>query len=327
MLRPTTTRAGGVLLLATLLLTGCSASAEDVAHSRAEVRGAAEDELPRLADALDVGVVRATGRFNLYGIKTATIGYRVQVVLAGDEAVTQDELAAAVEDLGYDVTQYSEFTETVAGERRDVVLSAVADDRGEVRMTYSGPELHVPKDRWPSRDPEDLDLPSSLFVPAIPPPPGAPGSAEEIAEVRTQARAALEEELPPLVKALGVAVLRADGRFWSEDGADPVVSGYRVTVHLVGEGPASLDVLADALRDLGYDVEVESRSYGEVLEGARGDLTVSGELDDRGDIRLSYRSRDMQVPPDAWPERGREAEELDLPEELYVPGGDVEIGG
>ncbi|WP_136518756.1 hypothetical protein [Cellulomonas telluris] len=163
-------RALTVLLLAAgvLAVTGCGgrgASGQDVERTRAEVRDAAEQELPALVEELGGGVVRADGRYDLEGLKDdVRLVYRVEAQLLVDRGRSAD-VTGALEGLGYTITQ--DAAGTVVGERDDLRYLVATSDDGDLRVTLEGPQLRIPEeDRPASRPHEQLDLPASVMVPA-----------------------------------------------------------------------------------------------------------------------------------------------------------------
>lgn len=162
-----TTALVGVLLLPLVVAacTGPGADPQDHARSREEVRAAAVETVPALAEALGGEVLWARGEYEAYGLKdTRSLAYQADAEIAA--AATRQEVAAAVADLGWAVDEGD--GDAVVGERDDLTLSASVRD-GVVRLSVDGPQLPL-ADEGPERNgQESLGLPYPTFVPQVPP--------------------------------------------------------------------------------------------------------------------------------------------------------------
>ncbi|QCB94388.1 hypothetical protein [Cellulomonas shaoxiangyii] len=158
----------GVLLLPAVL-GGCGgsggASAEDHAGARDEVRAAAVEVVPALAEALGGEVRWARGEYEAYGIKDdRSLAYQADAEIAAP--ATRDDVAAAVADLGWSVDDGG--GDTVVGERGDLTLSATV--RADVvRVSVDGPRLPLGDDGPERAGQEGLGLPYPTFVPEVAP--------------------------------------------------------------------------------------------------------------------------------------------------------------
>jgi hypothetical protein len=143
-------------LLPLLVLAACGGGEDDgtsepgdIAGWRAQIRSTAESQLPDLASSLGAQAAPAEGRYQASGggVSDRTFAYSVATTLTGGSA-TADQVAAALEDLGYDVssTPVPNGTTSITGTRSGTTASVtVGDDTSRpLQVTITSPYLDVP---------------------------------------------------------------------------------------------------------------------------------------------------------------------------------------
>lgn len=163
--RPAAVLAVVLLPLVVAACTGAGVDPQEHARVREEVRAAAVESVPALAEALDGEVLWARGEYEAYGLKDSrSLAYQADAEIAA--TASREQVTAAVADLGWDVAD--DEGEAVVGERDDLTLSATVRD-GVVRLSVDGPQLPL-GDEGPERNgQESLGLPYPTFVPQVPP--------------------------------------------------------------------------------------------------------------------------------------------------------------
>jgi hypothetical protein len=146
-----------LLLLLVLAACGGGSSSDgggsdepgDIAGWRAQIRSTAESQLPDLASSLGAQAAPAEGRYQASGggVSDRTFAYSVATTLTGGSA-TADQVAAALEDLGYDVssTPVPNGTTSITGTRSGTTTSVtVGDDASRpLAVTITSPFVDVP---------------------------------------------------------------------------------------------------------------------------------------------------------------------------------------
>ncbi|WP_412864903.1 hypothetical protein [Cellulomonas sp. 179-A 9B4 NHS] len=168
------------VLLAPVVLGACTpaASVEEHERSREEVRAAAAEVIPALADALGGEVRWARGEYEAYGLKDdLTLAYQADADIT--VVTTRDDVAAAVTGLDWTVDDDAGDGPSVVGERGDLTLRATVRE-DHVQLSVDGPRLGVGDERPERNGQEGLGLPYPTFVPYES--PGATPSPSDDAE-------------------------------------------------------------------------------------------------------------------------------------------------
>ncbi|WP_250445300.1 hypothetical protein [Actinotalea sp. C106] len=145
-------------LVIALTVGGC-ATVHDAAaleESRDEVDAAARADLPALADALGAEIEDPWGRWSAGGAKNAfQVSYEATARLVAPSA-DQDEVAAAIAHLGYEVIQNSDAG--VVGTRDDLKMMTAGGD-SPFRIKVVGPYLRTETGVVSTGVRDELDLP------------------------------------------------------------------------------------------------------------------------------------------------------------------------
>lgn len=234
----------------TLMLAACSRyapphTAADVAESRDEVRAAATEMFPALAGALGGRIVAASGKFNLGGDGMVNRQQYQASVVIEDPWTTADEVAAAVEALGFDVVQEPDpdNPDWPTRSERGTLTLTISSGLPPVTASIRGPYFTLPmEDRPPLLAHESLNLPGFADLPL------------ESDGARGYVRAVAARDLPALAESLGGTITAAQGHYVA--GGD---HEFSYDAQVVIEGSRSVDTqIAEALEALGWrDVEVD----------------------------------------------------------------------
>lgn len=250
--------AGIAAAVLTMTLAACSHylppdTAADVANSRAEVRAAATEVFPALAEALGGRIVAAHGQYNLSGDGQVNRQQYQAAARSEGPAVAADEAAAAVEALGYEVV--STTVDSVAAERGALSLG-ISLGTADWTVSVTGPYFTIPMDEGPPPSAqESLDLPGVGDVPLD----------SDWARIRVRETAA--QDLPALAGALDGTIIAADGRYVAGDDEEFT---YRARVVIEGSQRTATQVV-DALQSLGWrDLEADDTG----VTGVAGEDTM-----------------------------------------------------
>ena len=146
---------------------GTPHTAEDVARSRAEVRTAAAQDLPALAEALGATIVAARGEYNSSDDRAASRRQYQAIIELDGPVTTAGQVTRAFEALGYEITQEPEPESPdapVIGERDGLEIGMdVGEPRGWVSL--AGPTFTIPTEDPPVPAEESLDLPGLADLP------------------------------------------------------------------------------------------------------------------------------------------------------------------